>query len=199
MAPSRSDNKCCVNCCWSVTVSDSTPDHVEDVSAADSDPETDLELESSLADEELEGARSLVTSELTLAFGEANAVAARRGGRLVLLVGEVKAGKTTLLVEMWNHFLVRGPLGSAKLAGSRTALAFEERAYLSRIESGRSEADTQRTAEEDDGLLHLRVHAHQRELVDLFLADVTGEHFERIREGVGVLDELPCALVSIDS
>ena len=136
---------------------------------------------------------SLFTSEAALSLEEARSLTGRRGATLVLLVGEVGVGKTTLLVELWSLLLLHGSIRSHSLAGSRTALAFEERAYHSRVESRIDAATTIRTPEADDGFLHLRIQRPGGSLCELLLADITGEHFERIREGTPLLDELPWA------
>ena len=86
-----------------------------------------------------------------------------------------------------------GSIFSHSLAGSRTALALEERAYYSRVESRADAATTIRTNEADDGFLHLRIQRPDGSLRELLFADITGEHFERIREGTALLDELPWA------
>lgn len=137
------------------------------------------------------GGLNLFTSDAALGFKEARSLTGRRGATLVLLVGEVKAGKTTLLVELWTALLLQGSISSHSFAGSRTALAFEERAFYSRIECRAGTARTVRTHEEDDGFLHLRIRRPDGVLRELLLADITGEHFQRIREGTPLLDELP--------
>ena len=137
--------------------------------------------------------RPVITSDAALTFPQARGLTGRRGARLVLLMGETGAGKATLIVEAWTRLVAHGPLGDHRLAGSRTALAFEERAFLSRLEAGTSRPDTLRTQEEDDGLLHLRIARPDLRLVELLLADYSGEHFERIRQGAELLEELPWA------
>ena len=136
---------------------------------------------------------SLFTSEAALSLEEARTLTGRRGATLVLLVGEVGVGKTTLLVELWSLLLLQGSINSHNLAGSRTAMAFEERAYHSRVESRVDTATTVRTPEADDGFLHLRIQRPNGSLSELLFADITGEHFERIREGTPLLEELPWA------
>lgn len=132
----------------------------------------------------------LFTSEAALSVDEARTLTGRRGATLVLLVGEVGTGKTTLLVELWSLLLLRGSISNHSIAGSRTALAFEERAYHSRVESAADVARTIRTHESEGGFLHLRVQRPDGLLRELLFADITGEHFERIREGTALLDEL---------
>lgn len=131
----------------------------------------------------------LWTSDAALSFDEARRITSRRGATLVMLVGEVDAGKTTILVELWTDLMLHGSLGALSFAGSTTALAFEERSFGSRLASGRKE--TLRTNPEDDGLLHLGVSRFEGDRTELLLADVTGEHFRSIREGIPFDDEFP--------
>lgn len=126
--------------------------------------------------------RTPLTSDRSLLLGETEDLAARHGLTVVLVAGEVDCGKTTLLVSIWNALLQDGVIGEAQFAGSRTALGFERRAWLSRWASGGSEPDTERTRERDNGFLHLRMRRHDR-LYELICSDVAGETFKRIREG----------------
>lgn len=135
----------------------------------------------------------LFTSEAALSLDEARTLTGRRGATLVLLLGEVGVGKTTLLVELWNQLLLNGSIFAHKFAGSRTALAFEERAYRSRVESRADAATTIRTQEAEDGFLHLRLQRPDRSLRELLFSDVSGEHFQRVREGMSLVDELSWA------
>src|SRR5579862_3171963 len=100
------------------------------------------------APEVVASTRQLVTSEAALTLPEARTLSGRRGARVALMMGEVGTGKTTLLVETWERLLVEGALGDSSIAGSRTALAFEERAFYARIGSERATPLTPRTAEE---------------------------------------------------
>ena len=175
-------------------MADDEPRPIDD--AVDGTDEGDEERDQQEPDEEPHSevsARPLVTSDAALTFTQARSLTSRRGARLVLFMGEIGAGKTTLMVETWTWLVAHGPLAGHRLAGSRTALAFEERAFLSRLEAGLSKPDTPRTHEEDDGLLHLRIARADGARVELLLGDFSGEHFERIRQGTELLDELPWA------
>jgi Double-GTPase 2 len=135
--------------------------------------------------------RRLFTSDASLALPEVEAVLKHRGATVVALMGEVKWGKTTLLVEVWNAFLAAKSVNEVHMAGSRTSFAFEQRAWYSRLASEARDGFTLRTREEEDGFLHLRVRPSGGDLVELLLADYSGEHFRRIREGVPIRQELP--------
>jgi hypothetical protein len=117
--------------------------------------ETDSEIPPDVAGE-YEGPQ-LWTSDAALTFDEARTLMSKRGATVVMLAGEVGSGKTTLLVELWTDLLLAGALGEVRFAGSTTALAFEERSFESRLESGGLSSETRRTNEDDDGFLHLAV------------------------------------------
>jgi len=134
----------------------------------------------------------LVTSDAELSFAEALSLTGRRGARLVAMMGEVGVGKTTVMVEIWTRLVGVGAIGEYRCAGSRTAIAFEERAFLSRMAAGVGKRSTARTHYgENEGLLHFRLARPDGEVSDLLLADYSGERYERVREGAHVEDELP--------
>jgi ABC-type cobalamin/Fe3+-siderophores transport system ATPase subunit len=141
--------------------------------------ELDNEAEESLESEE---GRPVLTDDRQLSLDDAEDLAARHGLEVVLLAGEVASGKTTLLVALWHELLARGRVGDVAFAGSRTALGFERRAWLSRLNSREERATTRRTYQEDNGFLHLRL-AVGNELHELLLSDVAGETFKRVRQG----------------
>lgn len=126
--------------------------------------------------------RLVLTEDRQLLLDNAEDLAARRGLDVMLLVGEVESGKTTLLVAIWNLFLAQGSVGDISFAGSRTALGFERRAWRSRLASREERASTRRTYQEDNGFLHLRISTPEG-LRELLFSDVAGETFERIRQG----------------
>lgn len=104
---------------------------------------------------------------------------------VVIFAGPRDSGKTTLLVELWSKFL-SGPVGDFAFAGSQTLLGFEQRAFLSRVRSMRSTADTERTTlapGEAASFLHLRL----RRMTDgtvrgLLLSDWPGEVFRQLKD-----------------
>lgn len=136
----------------------------------------------------------LFTSNAELSFGEALAVTPRRGARLVMLMGEVGVGKTTVMVELWTRLVGVAAIADYRFAGSRNVMAFEERAYLSRMAAGVETAATARTHYgENEGLLHLAVARPDGRRVDLLFADYSGERYEFVRGGHPALTELPWA------
>jgi hypothetical protein len=134
----------------------------------------------------------LFTSNAEFSFDEALAVTPRRGARLIMLMGEVGVGKTTVMVELWTRLVGVAAIAGYRFAGSRNAMAFEERAYLSRMVAGVETAATARTHYgENEGLLHLAVGRPDRRRVDLLFADYSGERYELVRGGHPALTELP--------
>jgi len=135
----------------------------------------------------------IVTSDDAMTLDEARTLTGRRGGRLVLLMGEASTGKTALSAALWQQMMEKGEIGAYRLAGSRTALGYERRAHWTRLEANQPGSDFPRTWDEDGGVVHLRVTRPDRERVELLLSDLTGEQFERIRKGRPLLEELPWA------
>ncbi len=158
---------------------------------AEDAPENVAEPDEAPQEEEVASPPALFTSKAALSLEEAATIVGRRGATVVLLMGEIGAGKTTLLVELWAVFLLRGTIGGHRLAGSRTALALEERAYHSRVESKLESGTTRRTHETEDGFVHMRVQRPDESLREVLFADVSGEHFSRVRQGRPLLEELP--------
>lgn len=126
-----------------------------------------------------------------LSVQEADQLAAHAPCRVVLVAGEFESGKTTLVVELYAQFL-QGSFGGAHFGGSRTLRALDKRHHPAREKSGHVTPKTERTADEDMRLLHLRLRRHGR-LQDLLLSDVKGEFFENIVDGAGVAREVPLA------
>lgn len=134
------------------------------------------------------------TSNAEFSFDEALAVTPRRGARLIMLMGEVGVGKTTVMVELWTRLVGVSAIAGYRFAGSRNVMAFEERAYLSRMVAGVETAATARTHYgENEGLLHLAVARPDGRRADLLFADYSGERYEFVRGGHPALTELPWA------
>ena len=135
--------------------------------------------------------RAVVTVPDAMTRQEARSLSGRRGARLVLLMGERGVGKTALIAALWQRFTEADAMGQHRLAGSRTAFGLERRAHWLRIDSGLNAERFPPTPADDPQLLHLRVRRNDGELVELLLADLAGERFERVREGRPLADELP--------
>lgn len=140
-------------------------------------------------EEEINIANSEEELEFNLPDGLAlNAASARSITRdkpthLILIAGDEESGKTTLLASLYECFLV-GPFGQYSFAGSQSLVGFEARCYLSRIHSGRSFPETERTKPgASDTLLHLRVFDKSKnKQTDLLFSDLPGEIFRLAKD-----------------
>ncbi len=135
----------------------------------------------------------LVTSEDAMTLEEARTMSGRRGVRLVLVLGEEGAGKTALTAMLWQQFLEQDGVAGHRLAGSRTARGLERRAHWGRLASRQEQVRFPATRAQDGGLLHLRVRRPDGRRVELLISDLAGAHFERVREGRPLLEELQWA------
>ncbi|GAB5548121.1 MAG: hypothetical protein SangKO_078810 [Sandaracinaceae bacterium] len=123
----------------------------------------------------------------------AHEIAASYDTKLIVLLGEKDSGKTTLLAELHNLFLI-GPVGELLFAGSITLPEFEKRCFLARTASGMDRADTERTkfSADETRLLHLCV-ASTSPRVDhhhLLIADLSGERSRLVRESAEEAESL---------
>jgi hypothetical protein len=135
--------------------------------------------------------QSLTSNEIPLHHGnelvgiEANVVAGAGSTRVVAVAGDVGAGKTTLLTSIYERFQ-RGMFGGFCFAGSLTLVGFERRCHASRIASGRSAPETDRTRRgEQTAYLHLRLArlSPQAEF-DMLFTDISGEDFQAAKDSV---------------
>lgn len=133
----------------------------------------------------LDGAESLT-------WQEADRVAARYGGTIVLVAGNQESGKTTLLLQLWAQFL-RGPFAEFRFAGSETLDAFDNRHYPCRVDSANAYPLTERTSDTDTRFLHLLVADATGQRQALLMTDLWGELFKDIAMGVKVADRVPVA------
>lgn len=103
--------------------------------------------------------------------------------RVVIVAGEQRTGKTTLLASLYEAFQY-GPLGTLAFAGSRTLHGYERRLHLSRCASGLERADTDRTKPlEGFQFLHLRIRETTTDRrTDLLFGDMSGELYKSLRD-----------------
>jgi hypothetical protein len=135
--------------------------------------------------------RPLITVEDAMSLEQARSLSGRRGVRLVLVMGEAGTGKTALIAMLWQQFLEQDGLGGHRIAGSRTVRGFERRAHRARLAASQTRTRFAPTLAQDGGVLHLRVRRPDGRRVELLIADLAGEQFERVREGRPLPDELP--------
>jgi hypothetical protein len=112
-------------------------------------------------------------------------ICASRLSKVIVMAGDVRSGKTTLVASIYDHLQVR-PFAGYAFAGSDTLRAFEEKCHLGRVESEMLTPDMERTSRDFErrSLLHLqmcRVGASGRTR-DLLFSDINGEVFEKARD-----------------
>lgn len=106
-------------------------------------------------------------------------VTAKEKAKLIIVVGPSESGKTTLETSLYQMFL-NGPINQYYFAGSKTLQGYEERAFFTRISSGRTKPDTPRTSNGiQEQFLHIRIYDIEAEAYcNLLFADIAGEDYE---------------------
>ena len=128
-----------------------------------------------------------------LSAEEANQTTRSWVARVIVPIGLVGVGKTTLLSEIYERFR-EGPFAGHRFAWSRTLYGFEQRAHSARIASRRSIPTTVRTPIGDsEAFLHLRIAPDDGLLParDLLIADWPGEVFREMRDDVQTVKSHP--------
>lgn len=124
-------------------------------------------------------------------ISEADIIRLRNNRRMqtIVLVGEQRAGKTTLLSAIYGLFC-KGPLGAYSFVESRTLKAFAERNHLALVSSNAATPTTPRTSRADPvGFFHLRLKAGE-EVSDIVISDRSGEAFEAARTNTSFIQRL---------
>jgi hypothetical protein len=127
----------------------------------------------------------------SITLSQAEELAQAHSAYVVLIAGEFRSGKTTLVAEIYGRFL-RGPYRSWSFAGSQTLYALDRRYHRTREKSGLDKPDMPRTPDEEMRVLDLRLISQQRRL-SLMFSDVRGELFDNISQGAPVESEVPLA------
>lgn len=110
--------------------------------------------------------------------------------KTVVLVGEQKAGKTTLLASLFGQFC-EGPVGHYTFAESRTLLAFAERRHLALEKSRRTSPSAPRTSRADPvHFFHLGVADKLGKRFNILISDRSGEAFDAARKNTQLLSKL---------
>jgi hypothetical protein len=122
---------------------------------------------------------------------EAAKLQVARPVRLVVVAGPVGSGKTTLIASLYELFQW-SRVSDYLFAGSNTLAGFEQRCYLSRIDSERIAPNTERTLHSDVRYLHLQIWKEnfKRGPLDLLFTDITGESFESARDSTAECQHL---------
>lgn len=117
-----------------------------------------------------------VHSGQALTLSEASTVMGAYDTEVVVVLGDVEVGKTTLLAALYER-LAGGPIGGWAFAGSNSLIGFEARSFQATAASRRSREDTPRTSRSTEKIvLHLAVQNEELVTRHLLLSDVSGEH-----------------------
>lgn len=105
-------------------------------------------------------------------------IMAKERTKLIVVIGPSESGKTTLETTLYQLFQ-SGQLGNFYFAGSKTLQGYEDRAFLTRINSGRSKPDTPRTSTGiQEQFLHLKVYnVEDGNYCNFLFADIAGEDY----------------------
>jgi hypothetical protein len=110
-------------------------------------------------------------------------------GRLIVIGGTQKSGKTTLIASIYERYR-GGRFADMIFAGSRTLPGLERICHLGRQQSGRMTPETDRTSLSLGWqVFHLAVADRQRRW-DFLLADMSGEAYEHVRDFGGANNEM---------
>ncbi len=128
-----------------------------------------------------------------LTEAQANDTARAEHTSLVVLVGPVDSGKTTILTSLYEAFQ-EAPFANFRFAGSSTLVGFERRCHDARVASGRRVPFTLRTPiTESAECLHLRLDPSDASLFgaqSLLLSDISGEKFRALRDSTAAVSEM---------
>lgn len=110
--------------------------------------------------------------------------------KTVALVGDFRAGKTTLISALYASFR-KGPLAGHKFRSSRTLTAFARRHHDALLLSKRNLPVTPRTSRLDGlGFFHLGMRDAAGDDHDLLIADRSGETYAEARSDTSLIDDL---------
>lgn len=113
-----------------------------------------------------------------LSLQDTYTIMAKEKTRLIIVIGPSESGKTTLETALYQMFQ-SGQLKNYFFAGSKTLQGYEERAFRTRINSGRSRPDMPRTSTGiQEQFLHIKVYnAEEETYYNLLFADIAGEDY----------------------
>lgn len=111
--------------------------------------------------------------------------------RTVALVGEHRAGKTTLLASIYAMYC-KGPFAEMTFAGSRTLVGFAKRHHLALLSSGRIDPTTPRTSRDEPvAFFHLALSDSGAAPVHLIMSDRSGEAYGDARIDTQLIQDMP--------
>lgn len=124
-------------------------------------------------------------NELTLQ--EISTVTKKYSCELIVILGDLDCGKTTLLATIFDLSQV-GELNGYTFAGSLTQKGFEIRSHLARVASGANKADTERTKTLEFRVLHLALKPMDGSSIKhLLLSDASGETIRQARSSASLM------------
>lgn len=125
----------------------------------------------------------LITEEQITGFRQGNRT------QTIVLVGEQRAGKTTLIAAVYGLFC-KGPLNEYTFVSSCTLRAFAERNHLALKSSNLDTPTTPRTSRADPlGFFHLKL-KKDGVISNIVISDRSGEAFEAARTNTALTDRL---------
>lgn len=130
--------------------------------------------------------RVQLRSGLELSLEEAGNLLASQYSRVIAIVGDADAGKTTLLGSLFDQFSA-GVFGGYEFGGSQSLCAFDRRVYLGHTRCGADGPDTVRTSHASDiKFLHLRLRPTllSEPAREVLISDIPGETCRRARHSV---------------
>ena len=146
------------------------------------------EAENNIEDIAVSNNNYQIYSGEALSCDEIYPVAAKESTKMIVFVGPIGSGKTTIETTIYQLFH-ESPMGELYFAGSKTILGYEQRAFYTRIKSRGGNPVTPRTVVKmDQSFLHLKLWQKDKDLINNFMfADLSGEFFE---SHIGQVDEV---------
>ncbi|MRX42062.1 hypothetical protein GJU43_22535 [Flavobacterium sp. LC2016-23] len=124
-----------------------------------------------------------------LSVGEISSITHKYSCGLIVILGDLGCGKTTLLATIFDLFQI-GYLKNYLFAGSMTQKGFELRCHLSRMLSGGTKPETERTKTREFKILHIGIKSVEHSFVKHFLlSDISGETIQEARNSSSTMKE----------
>lgn len=144
---------------------------------------------SEVAEIEVGPATVTFASGQKLSMREATRLLRRRRSQVVAIIGPYDSGKTSLVASLYDLFQ-EGPVGEVEFADSTTLHALEFASHHSRIESGRTSPDSERTPLGKAGFYHLDVRGNgAADITTVLLGDRAGEEYRAAADDVDLSTE----------
>ena len=109
----------------------------------------------------------------------------------VVLIGEARAGKTTLLASIYAMYC-KGPFAGKEFVSSTTLVGFAKRHHLALLNSGRAHPTTPHTSRDEPvAFFHLALADSSGPPVHLVISDRSGEAYGAARTDTDLIQRLP--------